>query len=325
MFKESRVLMDTFCTITVVSPSKDLAEEAIDAGFGEIKKLEILLNFFSEESEITAINRAAGIHPVKVSQETMEILRKMIEIAEVTDGSFDATIAPVIRQWKFSKHDFSSSVPDKRSVENALKSVSYKKINMNSNTSEIYLEEKGMELDLGGIAKGYGADKAVDAIKAIGIKAALVAVAGDIRGYGISPSGKAWKVGIQNPRTENTEKPWEDVMATLHLENKAISTSGDYQRYFIKDGMRYHHILDPKTGFPSDSGLISVSVIAPEGYLSDSLSTAVFIMGAEKGMRLLESMGIEGVLIDNNKNILVTRNLKGKIEILNSDYQLAEQ
>ena len=325
MYKESRVLMDTFCAITVVSPSKEKAGQAIDAGFAEIKKLETLLNYFSDESEISAINRAAGIMPVRVSDETLEIIEKMVDIAKATNGAFDSTIAPVIRRWKFSKDSSAPSIPPREAIEQALRLVDYKKIKINSGVSEIYLEEKGMELDLGGIAKGYAADKAVDAIKGKGIKAALVAVAGDIRGFGLNLSGQGWKVGIQNPRPgAESERPWEDIFAALRLKDRAISTSGDYQRFFIKNGKRYHHILDPETGFPAGAGLISVSVIAPEGYLSDSLSTAVFVLGPEQGMSLLESMGLDGVLINADKKILLTRNLKKEFELLNKDYQLAE-
>jgi thiamine biosynthesis lipoprotein len=325
MFKESRVLMDTFCTITVVSPSKEKAKDAIDAGFAEIKELEMLLNYFSSESEITAINNSAGTRPVKVSKDTLEIMEKMVDIAKVTDGAFDATIAPVIKRWKFSKDSYSHSVPSSNSIKNALKLVDFRKIKIDPGPSEIYLEEKGMELDLGGIAKGYAADKVIETMRAKGIKAALVAVAGDIRGFGLNLSLQGWKVGIQNPRPDSeSEKPWEDVFATLNLNDKAISTSGDYQRFFMKDGKRYHHILDPETGFPAKSGLISASVIAPEGYLADSLSTAVFVLGSEKGMKLLESMGLEGILVKESKKVFITRKLKGKITILNKEYQLVE-
>lgn len=322
MYKESRVLMDTYCTITVVSSSKERAGEAIDAGFAEIKDLEMLLNYFSDDSEITAVNRAAGIRPVKVSDATLEILEKTAGISNATGGAFDPTIAPVITQWKFSKGAKKDSVPQREVIDEALRLVDYKKVLIDRGSSEVFLKEEKMELDLGGIAKGYGADKAVDAIKAKGIRAALVAIAGDIRGFGLNLSGKGWKVGIQNPRPAHaSEKPWEDIFAVLHLNDRAISTSGDYQRFFIKEGKRYHHILDPETGFPADSNLISASVIAPEGYIADSLSTAVFVLGAEKGMRLLESMGIDGVLVTADKKVIITKNLKGEVSIVNDEYR----
>ncbi len=326
MFKESRVLMDTYCTITVVGSSKGRAREAIDAGFAEIKKMEALLNYFSDDSEITAINRAAGIRPVKVSKETLEILLKTVEIFAITDGSFDPSIAPVIKHWNFSKNKSEQAVPLKIDIEKSLKLVDYGKVEINSTNSEVMLKDKGMELDLGGIAKGYGADKAVAAIKAKGIKAALVAIAGDIRGFGLSTSGNPWKVGVQNPRPDTaSDKPWEDIIATLQLQDSAVSTSGDYQRFFIQDGKRYHHILSTETGFPADSNLVSVSVIAPEGYLSDSLSTAIFILGADKGLALLKSKGYGGVLVTRDKKVIITDNMKDRIEILNDNYKLEKR
>ncbi len=323
MYKESRELMDTFCTITVVSPSKEKARKAIDRGFAEIKRLETLLNYFSGGSEITAVNKAAGIKPVKVSRETLEIVKKAMHISGITGGAFDPTIAPVVSLWRFSKDISNPQVPSKDVAADALRHVDYRKIKINTAESGIYLAEKGMELDLGGIAKGYAADRAVEAIKAEGVKAALVAIAGDIRGFGLNTSGQGWRVGIQDPRPDTvSQRPWEDVFASIELKDNAISTSGDYQRFFIKDGKRYHHILDPETGFPAESELISVTVIAPEGYLADSLATAVLVLGVEKGMQLLESMGIGGVLVCADKKILLTKNLKGKINILNSAYRL---
>ena len=325
MYKKSRVLMDTFCTITVVSPSKEDARDAIEAGFAEIKKLETLLNYFSDDSEITAVNRAAGNKPVTVSRETMDMMKKTIYISKLTNGVFDPTIAPVVSLWNFSKDMSDPSIPSGSKINDAVDLVDYKKIKMDYDKFEIFLEEKEMEIDLGGIAKGYAADKAVEAIKSKGIKAALVAVAGDIRGFGLNASGNSWRVGIQNPRPEaESDKPWEDIFASLYLGNMAISTSGDYQRFFIKDGRRFHHILDPETGFPAESDLISVSVIAPEGYVADGLSTAVFVLGLEKGLSLLESAGLDGVLVNADKKVFLTRNLKGKIEILNNQYRLAE-
>ena len=324
MYKESRTLMDTYCTITVVSPSKERAAEAIDKGFVEIKKLELLLNYFSDRSEITAINKAAGIRPVKVSRETLDMMRKTLEISKATRGTFDPTLAPIIKLWDFSKKRLDNSVPDSRVIKDILKLVDYRKIEIN-NKSEVFLAKKGMEIDLGGIAKGYAADKAMEAIKAEGIKAALVAVAGDIRGFGSSTTRNAWKVGIQDPRPETgSEKPWEDIFASLYLEDMAISTSGDYQRFFIKDGKRYHHILDPSTGFPAESDLLSASVIAPEGYIADGLSTAVFALGAEKGMALLKAMGVEGVLVNSNRKVFITEGIKGKIEILKKEYTITK-
>jgi thiamine biosynthesis lipoprotein len=323
MYKESRVLMDTFCSITVISPSREKAQEAIEAGFAEIKKLEILINYFSDESELSEINRSAGIKPVRVSKETLELVNIAVHTSKITNGAFDPSIAPLIKLWDFSRQNKKPAIPASNYISNAMKLVDYEKIQINDITSEVYLKEKGMEIDLGGIAKGYAADKAVDAIKTKGIKSALIAVAGDIRGFGLNTTGKAWKVGIQNPRPESeSEKPWEDIIASLQLEDRAISTSGDYQRFFFQNGTRYHHILDRSTGYPAKSDLISVTVIAPEGYVADGLSTAVFVLGAKKGLALINSMGIDAVLIDANRKVLVTENLKDKIDLLDKRYEI---
>jgi thiamine biosynthesis lipoprotein len=327
MFKESRVLMDTYCTITVVSPSEEKAKEAIESGFNEIQKLDKYLNNFSPDSEISAISGSAGIKPVRVSNETLDLIEKTVVISELTNGAFDPTIAPVLKLWKFSGRPAEPRIPPDDAVKDALKLVDYRKIRINKKTSEVFLQEKGMELDLGGIAKGFAADKATEAIKAKNIKAALVSIAGDIRGYGLSTTGKTWRVGIQDPRPENpdSEKPWEDIFAALYLKDSAISTAGDYQRFLIKNGKRYHHIIDPVTGYPSESGLISVSVIAPEGYIADGIDTAVLIMGADKGMKLLNAKGLDGILVDDQKRVFITKNLKDRIEILHKSYQVTDR
>jgi len=320
MYRESRILMDTFCAITVVSPSKEKAKDAINAGFAEIKKLENLLNYFSPESELTAINRSAGKEPIRVSRETMEVIKKAVEIANLTDGAFDPTVGSMVKLWGFSSPTFEPSVPPEDKIKDTLRLVNYKKIKINTSGKEIFLEKQGMELDLGGIAKGYAADRAIEVIKAKGMKAALVAIAGDIKGFGLKPDMKPWRVGVQNPRPESGVRDQgsvgrneEDIFASLLLKDKAISTSGDYQRFFIKDGKRYHHIIDPKTGYPATK-VISVSVIAPEGYMADGISTGVFVLGPEDGIKLLESMGLEGIIVDANKKILITKNLKKEID-----------
>lgn len=316
VFKKTRTEMFTTVTITVVSDSDKKAEEAIDAGFAEIRRIGELINYFSPDSELTAVNRSAGKGPVKVSRETLDTIMKAIHTADVTGGAFNPTIGPVIKLWGFSKKESERFVPSRDSVSAALRFVDYKKVKINEAASEVYLEDAGMELDLGGIAKGYGADKAIEVIRAKGIKAALVAIAGDIRGYGMRPDGQPWRVGVQNPRSKADKKsPDDDILTALYLTDQAISTSGDYERFFTEDGKRYHHIIDPKTGFPSESQAISVSVIAPEGYISDGISTGVFVLGSQKGIALLESMGLEGIIVDADMKAYITKGLKGIVEM----------
>ncbi len=310
--------MDTLCTITVVSSSEKKAAKAIESGFATIDKLEKLLNYFSPDSEITAINNASGKSPVRVSSETMDIIIKAVQIADYTDGAFDPTVGPVIKLWGFSRQGPGPSIPSGDRIENALRLVDYKKIKIDTDALEVFLEEKGMELDLGGITKGYAADMAIEAIKEEGIKAALVAISGDIKGFGLKPDMLPWKVGIKRPRsTEKKADPEkEDIFASLYIRDKAISTSGDYQRFFIKKGKRYHHILDPRIGY-STSDVMSVSVIAPYSFMADALSTGIFVIGRKKGMELLESMGLDGLIVDADRKIFITGNIRDKIDLQN--------
>ena len=190
--------------------------------------------------------------------------------------------------------------------------MGYKHIVIDKEASTVFLKTKGIQIDLGGIIKGFAADKAVEILKQQGIKAGIVAIAGDIKTFGIRPDGGLWKVGIQNPR-QQTDK--DEITATIAMTDMAISTSGDYERYFIIDGKRYHHILNPKTGYPADE-CRSVSIIAKDGSITDPFSTGIFILGAEKGIKLLEEMGIDGIIVDKNGKIHTTPNLRGKLEII---------
>jgi thiamine biosynthesis lipoprotein len=323
-YRESRIAMDTVTTITVLSPSQEKAKEAIEEGFAEIKRLETLLNYYSDESEISAVNRSSGKNPVRVSRDTFDIIRKAIGIAEETDGAFNPAIGPVMKLWKFAVQEPERSLPSGKMISDALKLVDYRKIGMNESDYSVFLEVTGMEIDLGGIAKGYAADRAIEAIRLKGVRAALVSIAGDIKGFGSREEGRPWKVGIQNPRSTSEKEEETEIISTIDLSDRAVSTSGDYQRFFIKEGKRYHHIIDSRTGYPTESRLISVSVMAPEGYISDGFSTGAFVLGAAEGISLLEAHGLEGILIDRDKKVYTTKSLKGKITILDKGYHLQD-
>ncbi len=302
LLRKTTILMDTIVTITVVSDSRLAAEEAIEHVFKELKRLEDSFNFYSEESELSMINRNAGIRPVKVSEDMMDILKKAIYVSQLTGGAFDITTGPITRLWDFHKKD----IPDERKIREALRLVGYKNIIINERNSTVFLKKKGMLIDLGGIAKGYGADRAIEILKAKGMKAALVAIAGDIRAYGFKNNGSPWIIGIRAPRGKGDD----DLIATLPLKDSAISTSGDYERFFIKDGKRYHHILNPVTGYPADS-TGGVSVIADAGYLTDSLATGVFVLGPEKGIDLLRKLNLKGLFITEDGKRFSTGDING--------------
>lgn len=306
IYRKSKILMDTVVTINVIADSADKADSAMDSAFGKIEKLDGMLTFFSDKSELSMINKNAGISKVKVSAETLDVIESAVYTSKKTGGAFDVTIGSEISLWDFSN----KKMPDDESIKKRLRLVNYRGIIIDREKSTAYLNGKGMLIDLGGIAKGYAADRAVVELKKYGITSGLVSVAGDVKAFGIKPDGKSWKVGIRNPRATGDK---DEILATIELNNMAISTSGDYERYFMKDGKRYHHILDPVTGYPA-RGCQSVSVMAKNGVNTDSFSTGVFVLGPEKGIEVLGQMGFEGVIVDNDGRIHTTPGLRGKIE-----------
>lgn len=307
VYRKSKPLMDTFVTITVVSDSEAKAGKAIEDAFSEIERFGDLINFFSDSSEVSLINRNAGTRAVKVSQDTLNVIQKAVSVSEQSGGAFDVTIGPVMSLWDFHK----KVKPDEIKIKKKLSLVNYKKMIIDSDSATVFLKDKGMLLDLGGIAKGYAADLAVKNLRQSGIQAGIVAVAGDIKTFGLKPDGKAWKVGIKNPRQKNES---DEIIATINLDGSAISTSGDYERFFMVDGKRYHHLLDPKTGHPVDT-FQGVSIITNESVFADAFSTAVFILGKEKGLKMLKEKGMEAVIIENNGEITATPGLKGRLKI----------
>lgn len=305
MYKKTKPLMDTLVTITVVSGSGEEADKAIEQAFSIIERFGDKINFFSDSSELSEINRNAGIAPVKVSRETVGVIERAVYISQISGGAFDPTIGPEIKMWDF----FKKVRPTDAAIKEKLPLVNYRDIILDRNNSTVFLRRKGMSMDLGGIAKGYAADLALADLKQIGLRGGIVAAAGDIRAFGLKPDGSLWNVGIKNPRQQSEA---DELIAKATLTNKAISTSGDYERYFIEDGKRYHHILDPKTGLPAEQ-CRSVTVISDSGVYADGFSTAVFVSGPEKGMKLVREAGVDAILIDKDGVVHTTPGIKGMV------------
>lgn len=303
IFRKSTILMDTLVTVNVVTDSEVKAEDAINGAFEEIRRLEEMINFWSAHSEISEINRKAGVSPVRVSSQTMDIIEKATFVSEKTRGAFDPTIGPLVRLWDFRK----KVIPDNRTILERTRLVDYRAVIIDKQKGTAFLKKRGMSFDTGGVAKGYAADLAVSVLKERGIRAGIVSVAGDIRAFGTKPDGKPWRVGIRNPRPLNSSD--KDILATVELMDMAISTSGDYERFFIQNGKRYHHIIDPKTGYPAMQ-CQSVTVIARQGVFTDGFSTGVFVLGPKKGLRLLKDLGFDGIIIDSEGKVHMTEGLK---------------
>lgn len=312
LFKKTTTIMHTYVSITVVSDDAKKAESAIDAGFEEIGRLETLLSFWTDTSEIAAINKNAGIKPVKISNDTFEIIERALYVSDKTGGAFDPTIGPLIRLWDFKN----KKRPDAKAVKEKLPLVDFKAMKLDKNNMTAFLNNTNMSFDTGGIAKGFAADKAAMKLRESGIKSALVAIGGDIIAFGTRPDGKPWRVGIRNPRSDNPA----DIIASIDLRDSAVSTSGDYERFFIEKNARYHHIINPKTGYPA-MGCMSVTVIAPDATLTDGFSTGAFVLGPENGLKAIKENGLEGIIITTDGKTLVTEGIKNNLQWLDDNYK----
>ncbi|EKD34882.1 MAG: ApbE-like protein lipoprotein [uncultured bacterium] len=311
LFKESRTALYTMVSITVLSSSEEKARKAINEAYEELERLGRLLNFYADDSELSLINKNAGVKPVQVSKDTLEIIQAAIFAGDETEGGFDVTVGPIVKLWDFNK----KTLPTAALVEEILPLVGYKNIVVDGPASTVYLKKAGVQIDLGGIIKGFAADKAVEILKKNGIDDGIVAVAGDIRTFGRQPDGKPWRIGIQNPRQEGDD---DQLLATVDLATQGISTSGDYQRFFIEDGVRYHHLLNPKTGFP-ERLCRSVTVIAPTATMTDAFATGIFILGPEKGLAALKRLGMDGVIVADNGQILMTDTIKHAVHLIRAE------
>jgi len=303
--KRAQFLMGTLVELTAVAPSDVIAQAALTAGFQEIRRLENMLSTWIETSELSRVNQAAGREPVSVSAETFELLRRALEVAEYTEGRFNIAIGPAVRLWNIPE---APRIPSAMELEIAAQYVDYRRIHLDQTRRTVFLEKPGMRIDIGGIGKGFAAEKAAAVMRESGATGGLVAVAGDFRVFSRRADGTAWPLGIQHPREPGK------VLAMLDVTDEAISTSGDYERYFLKDGVRYHHILDPQTLQPARL-CQSVTIIAPDATTADALATGVFVMGPARGMALVERLGLGAVIVDAQGMVIVSSRLRDHVTL----------
>lgn len=288
--------MDTYMTLTANGVQ---AEEALDAAVEEINRLDKLLSIGNEESEIYIVNQNGS---EIVSEDTANLIEKSLEINEITGGTFDITIAPLMEEWGFTTGNY--KVPKTERIQELLKNVDTSLMEYEAEKQFLSLPD-GVEIDLGGIAKGYASSRVMEIFEEYGIISGLVSLGGNVQLYGTKEDGSLWKVAIENP--EDTA----EYLGILKLEAKAVITSGGYERFFEEDGVSYHHILDPATGYPAESGLTSVTIVSDDGTLADGLSTALFVMGKERALDFWRqnSGKFDAVLVDEDGSITVTEGL----------------
>ena len=302
--KRSRMLMGTLVFVTVVASDRETAQRVATAGLGEIRRLEELLSTWIPSSDISKVNGDAGRASVQVSPETYELLQRSIEIADLTHGGFNIAIGPAVEEWGFPEHP---GLAVKERLHAVKPLINLRNVQLQNGPQAVYLTEKGMQIDIGGIGKGFAADKAVEVMRQMGATGAVVALSGDIKTFGDLPDGEQFVFGIQHPRDRAR------LLGKVKLENEAVSTAGDYQLFFIHEGVRYHHILDPGTLYPA-RGCQSVTVIAKEGVWADGLDTGIFVMGVEEGMKLIESLsGVEGIIVSQEGKVHISSGLEDRL------------
>jgi thiamine biosynthesis lipoprotein len=284
-------------------------QTAMDEVTGEIKSLEKLLTFRAPEGDVYKLNENAGIKNVALDPATVKIIKKAIQVAELSGGTYDITVGPLVRSWAIGTPQ--QHIPSKEELQKILPLVNYKDIYVDEHSGG--LKRAGQMIDLGGIAKGYAGDVAIQIYKKYGIQSAFINIGGNVVTLGNKPDGSPWKIGIRNPRPKENETQGEQLLGYITVKDKAVSTAGNDQRYFEIDGQRYHHIFDPKTGYPAKLDLMSVTLVTDSSLDSDAFDTAVFILGLEKGKELLRQRGnVEAIFITTDKKIYVTNGLKDK-------------
>jgi thiamine biosynthesis lipoprotein len=297
-FTGSEFAMDTLITVTVYGPD---AVGRGRAALGEFRRVERLLSAFLAESEVGRVNAAAGRKPVRVSRETLDLVALSLKYAALSDGKFDPTVGPLVRLWGIGTGRTAPPAPAE--VAAARRLVDYRRVVVDQAGSRLYLPQAGMALDLGGVAKGYAAQRAADLLRREGVRSALVDAGGNIVALGTRPDGRPWRVAVRHPRRPRA------VLGILSVVDRAVVTSGDYERYFESGGRRYHHLLDPATGYPA-AGFQSATVVGASSTLADIASTAVFVLGPGKGPAFARQHGLATLVVDGAGRVVVDRVLR---------------
>ncbi|MDR2898529.1 MAG: FAD:protein FMN transferase [Spirochaetaceae bacterium] len=334
----TELVLGTVCTVNLF---EDGTQERYNRIFLRLRELEETLSAHLSDSEIAFVNDGAGLRtgaessteaglrteaepssaegilPVSVSEDTLYVIALAKEFAELTGGKFDPTIGPLVRLWDVT-NEF-PRVPSSDEIAEALALVDYRLLEIDEQKSTLYLPVKGMKLDAGGIAKGYAADEIVRILKEEQVRRALIDLGGNIYAFGERERNTPWRIGIRDPFQVLNEP-----VIRINVTNQSVVTSGVYERFFEQDGVRYHHILDPETGYPVRNNIMSVTIVTGSSTTADALSTSLFLLGVEEGLRFVESLpGTEAVFITDNRQVYHTKGLTGKMEILSGDLSSA--
>lgn len=290
--------MDTYMTVKAYGSNGDAA---VDAAVDEINRLDALLSTGKEDSEIGQINANNGGH---LSEDGAALMERSLELYKSTDGAFDVAIYPVMKAWGFTDGNY--QVPDEDTLKAMLELANPSFIDYDKETATVSFKKEGVQIDFGGIAKGYTSSRIMDIYREKGVTSGLVNLGGNAQVFGTKPDGSLWRVAVQSPDAE------DEYLGVLEAKDKAIITSGGYERYFEKDGVTYHHIIDPATGYPAENGLISVTIVSADGTLADGLSTSLFVMGKDKAIDYWKTHSDEFdmILLTDDEKLYVSEGLK---------------
>ena len=294
-----QLVMGTFARVVVVAKDPATAHKCVRLALAEIKNVDELMSNYKSDSEIGRVNKNAAMEPVAVGEATFEVLQKSIEFSRLTDGAFDITVGPLVSLFRIEER--TGTAPSEVMIADAKSKVGYEKLKLDEENRTVQFTVEGMRLDLGGVAKGYAVDKAIEAARQSGAFGAMVDLGGDIRCFGKPPEGKRqWLIGLQDPKAAIKGIGGGGIVLTLKVTDKAVATSGDYQQFVLVEGKRHSHIIDRESG-SSAEGLSSVTIIADSAIDADALATAVSVMGAEKGLAFIEKLpNTEAILLPSS-------------------------
>ena len=293
-------LLGTTCTVTVYARDPS---PVLERSFARVREIDASMSYAGAESEVAEINRAAGKEAVVVSPSTLKVIDRGLHFSQLGEGRFDISIGPLVELWGIGKEHF-GRVPSAEDIKDAVSRIDYTRVRVDGES--VALADPDMAIDLGGIAKGYAADEIVEILKDSGVKHALINLGGNVYAHGTKTDGSQWRIGVQNPESNRGS-----YLGVVTVADRAVVTSGPYERFFTVDGKKYHHILDPATGFPVENGLSSVTIVAENSMDADGLSTLVFVSGVEKGLALVESLdGIEALLVTEDKRLFASPGMK---------------
>jgi FAD:protein FMN transferase len=290
-------------TMNVISASGKNSSQAVAAACERVIEIHGRMSVYEKGSDVARINENSGLGAQKIHPDTFSLLKRSLEFSELSGGAFDITIRPLTELWGFGKKQ--NYVPTRAEIERALPLVNYRDILLDGKGCTAFLRKAGQSIDLGGIAKGYASDEVRRILLEHGVSDALINLGGNIVAMGHREDSNPWQIGIQNPLSARGQ-----YIGTLEASDKTIVTSGSNEQFFIRDGVRYHHIIDPRTGYPADSDLLSVTVICSSSTDADALTTGIFVSGISDSMTLLKSADAQAIFIMQNKDLFLTEGLR---------------